>query len=373
MYVWSYELAYILETSDSLQPQRQSKMATLTRALYRTRFFLIGAATAALTVNLKSTTDFKNQGNNNWGWGFRNGGTLLGSAAIVHAATTESGKKFEDFQNVYNAIAKKLREEDEYDNYIGYGPVLVRLAWHSSGTYDKNDNSGGSYGGTYRFKKEASDPANKGLENGAKFLAPIHKEFPWISYGDLYTLGSVTAVQEMQGPKIPWRPGRVDTDEETTPDNGRLPDATKDANYVRNYYNRFGFDDQEIVALLGAHCLGKTHLKNSGFEGPWGASPNIFNNAFYVNLLNEDWKLEKNDAGQEQYDSPSGFMMLPTDYALVQDPKFSRYVKKYADDESAFFEDFKKVFVKLLENGISYEKSSPAFVFKTLDELESNE
>lgn len=63
-------------------------------------------------------------------------------------------------------------------------------------------------------------------------------------------------------------------------------------------------------------------------------------------------------------------MMLPTDYALIQDPKYLNYVKKYANDQDAFFEDFKNVFVKLLENGIKYDSSIPTFVFKTLDEQE---
>lgn len=346
-------------------------MSTFIRTLNKRTLTLIGAATATATLATAGFNNYNNSNNNNhYNRHFRNFRNVLAGGAIVHAAKTEEDKKFNDFQEVYNAIAKKLRDEDEYDNYIGYGPVLVRLAWHSSGTYDKNNNSGGSYGGTYRFKKEASDPSNKGLENGAAFLKSIQKEFPWLSHGDLYTLASVTALQEMQGPKIPWRPGRVDTAEDTTPDNGKLPDATRDANYVRTYFERFNFNDQEVVALLGAHALGKTHLKNSGFEGPWGASPNVFTNEFFVNLLNEDWKLEKNDAGNEQYDSPKGYMMLPTDYALIQDPKYLNYVKKYANDQDAFFEDFKNVFVKLLENGIKYDSSIPTFVFKTLDEQE---
>ena len=42
-------------------------------------------------------------------------------------------------------------------------PMAIRLAWHSSGTYDKNDGTGGSNGGLMRFEPEASDPANAGL------------------------------------------------------------------------------------------------------------------------------------------------------------------------------------------------------------------
>ena len=119
---------------------------------------------------------------------------------------------------------------------------------------------------------------------------------------------------------------------------------------------------------MGGHSLGRTHLKNSGYDGPWGAASNTFTNEFYVNLLNENWTLEKNDAGNLQYNSPKGYMMLPTDMSLVQDPKYLKYVKEFAADEQAFLEEFVKVFTKLTENGVEYPKNSPVYTFKTLDE-----
>lgn len=290
--------------------------------------------------------------------------------AALMAAHVASKEKYEakKYQQVYNDVALKMREEDEYDGYIGYGPVLVRLAWHCSGTYDKNDNTGGSYGGTYRFAKEANDPSNMGLQNAAAFLEPIHLKYPWLSHGDLYTLAGVTAVQEMQGPKIPWRSGRVDQPESTTPNNGRLPDAAKDAKYVRCFFGRFEFNDKEVVALLGAHALGKTHLKNSGFEGPWGAANNIFTNEFFCNLLNEKWELITNEAGNKQYINDKGWMMLPTDMALIQDSKYLPIVKKYATNQDAFFADFTDAFVKLLEKGIEFPAENKPISFETLDE-----
>lgn len=312
--------------------------------------------------------------------GYRLGGSLkskrLGnvsmSTAIFHPAKAESGKHYDDFQKVYDAIAQKIREEKDYDDGTGYGPKLVRLSWHCSATYDKKDNSGGSYGGTFRFKEESDDPLSRGLSHATDFLAPILDQFSWISHGDLYTLGGVTAIQELHGPKIPWRPGRVDTGEHTVPDHGRLPIPSGNADYVRKYYSKFDFTDQEVVALLGAHILGKTHLKNSGYDGPWDDDTNIFTNEFFANLLKEDWKYEKNAAGNMQYNAKKGIMMLPTDYALIQDPKYLKYVKKYAEDQDVFFEDFKNIYVKLLEKGITFEDPSPRFIFKTLEEQQQN-
>lgn len=63
----------------------------------------------------------------------------------------------------------------------------LRLAWHASGTYDKNHKDGGSDGATMRYKAEAEDPANAGLEHARTFLEPIKAKHPWITYADLWT------------------------------------------------------------------------------------------------------------------------------------------------------------------------------------------
>lgn len=333
----------------------------------------LGTAAATYTYSLQNNSNYyyynKNGNNKNNGNDWKSAAKGLAMAApIVHVAKVSNEKTQDDYQKIYNAIATKLRDDDEYDNYIGYGPVLVRFAWHNSGTWDKKDNSGGSYGGTYRYKLENTDGSNNGLMNAYNFLKPIHKEFPWISHGDLFTLGGVVAIQELAGPTIPWRPGRVDTDESTTPPNGRLPDADNDANYVRNYFARMNFNDREVVALMGGHSLGRTHLKNSGYDGPWGAASNNFTNEFYMNLLNEEWTLNKNAANNEQYDSPKGYMMLPTDMALIQDKNYLPIVKEFANDQEAFFKEFASVFVKLIENGIDFPKDAPVYRFKTLDD-----
>lgn len=117
----------------------------------------------------------------------------------------------DDYQRVYNAIAQRLQDKDDYDDG-SYGPVLVRLGWHASGTYDKETKTGGSNGATMRFDPERDHGANAGLTHAREFLEPVKKQFPWLTYSDLWTLAAVCAIQEMQGPIIPWRPGRSDRD-----------------------------------------------------------------------------------------------------------------------------------------------------------------
>ena len=85
--------------------------------------------------------------------------------------------KFEDYQAVYNEIANRLEEDENYDDG-SYGPVLLRLAWHASGTYDKETGTGGSNGATMRFSPESDHGANAGLKAARDFLEPVKGEFP---------------------------------------------------------------------------------------------------------------------------------------------------------------------------------------------------
>lgn len=259
---------------------------------------------------------------------------------------------FKDYQQVYNDIADLLESETDYDDG-SYGPVLVRLAWHASGTYDKNEKSGGSNGATMRFAPEANHGANAGLLYARNYMDKVKQKHPWITYSDLWTLGGVVAVQELGGPKIPWRPGRSDKLEEHCTPDGRLPDGDKEQNHLRQIFYRMGFNDQEIVALSGAHALGRCHADRSGFEGPWTHSPISFTNEYYNLLLNEKWSFRKWNGPKQYQDKSTGkLMMLTTDMALVQDSNFRKYVEKYAKSEDAFFDDFSKAYSKLLELGV---------------------
>lgn len=268
-----------------------------------------------------------------------------------------------DYQKVYNAIAALLWEKDDYDDG-SYGPVLLRLAWHCSGTYDAETNTGGSNGATMRFLPESAHGANTGLQNARDFLEPVKQQFPWISYGDLWTLGGVCAVQEMQGPSIPWRPGRQDKDVAFCTPDGRLPDGARGQDHIRAIFGRMGFNDQEMVALSGAHAVGRCHTDRSGFEGPWTFSPTVFTNDFFRLLMEEKWGWRKWNGPKQYEDSTSkSLMMLPSDMALIKDEEFKKHVERYAKDSQVFFNEFSDAVCKLFELGVPFKEGSERLRF----------
>lgn len=161
--------------------------------------------------------------------------------------------------------------------------------------------------------------------------------------------------------------GRVDALDPSavTPD-GRLPNADSgppgtdptDSAHLRTIFYRMGFDDREIVALSGAHALGRCHTTASGFDGPWTPTPTTFNNLYFTFLKQVNWT-KRDWSGPFQYeDGSKKFMMLPTDLALIKDSKFKKYVDIYAKDQATFFADFSKAFKKLEELGTANLKAT---------------
>mmetsp|Transcript_14557 Transcript_14557/g.33617 ORF Transcript_14557/g.33617 Transcript_14557/m.33617 type:complete len:102 (+) Transcript_14557:1-306(+) len=97
-----------------------------------------------------------------------------------------------------------------------------------------------------------------------------------------------------------------------------------------------GFNDQEIVALSGAHCLGSAHADRSGFDGAWTATPLKWSNSYFQNIL-----------------APKdGLLVLPSDKALIDDEKMRPFVEKYATDLEAFNADYVAAHKKLSEFGM---------------------
>jgi peroxiredoxin len=218
-----------------------------------------------------------------------------------------------------------------------------------------------------RYEAEGGDPANAGLQHARAFLEPVKKRHPWITYSDLWTLAGVISIREMGGPEIAWQSGRTDyVDDSKLPPRGRLPNATQGSDHLRHIFYRMGFSDQEIVALSGAHNLGRGHMDRSGFDGPWVNNPIRFSNQYFKLLLNLKWEPKILPSGVKQYsykdpDVPEGekaepLMMLPTDMALLSDPEFVKWVRAYAEDKELFFDHFAQAFAKLMELGIRRDK-----------------
>lgn len=281
----------------------------------------------------------------------------LASGAILTASTGFVFAEKHDYQAVKDAIVDVINDAD-YE-YGSKGPLFVRLAWHAAGTYDAATKTGGSNGATMRFSPEKNWGANAGLGIARDTLEKVKKQFPWISYADLWILAGCVAIEEMGGPStaVTFRAGRSDyVDGSKIVPDGRLPDASKDHSEYHRVFYRMGFNDQEIVALMAAHSLGRCHTNRSGFDGPWTRAPTTLSNEYFRLLLEEKWT-EKKWNGPKQYEnvnSGKDLMMLPSDLALVQHPAFKKWVEAYAKDEQMMMEHFGKAWKKLVEAGVPF-------------------
>lgn len=286
----------------------------------------------------------------------------VGASALFMYNLSSASAKAVDYDAVRKAIRDILESEEDYDDG-SLGPVFVRLAWHASGTFDVFSGTGGSNGATMRFAPECNHGANAGLGEARKRLETIKQQFPGISYADLWTLAGAVAIEEMGGPKINWRPGRTDASSgKACPPDGRLPDAARNADHIRAVFYRMGFSDREMVALIGAHAVGRCHTDRSGFDGPWTFSPVTFSNEYFRLLVEEKWVPRQWNGPAQYKDATTGtLMMLPTDVELVRDPEFRKYTEMYAKDEALFFKDFAAAFQKLCERGVFDEERSGGF------------
>ncbi|KAJ8631595.1 hypothetical protein MRB53_024918 [Persea americana] len=240
------------------------------------------------------------------------------------------------------AIEKAHRDLRALISSKNCAPIMLRLAWHDAGTYDVNTKTGGP-NGSIRNEEEYRHGSNNGLKISIDLCEEVKKKIPKITYADLYQLAGVVAVEVTGGPTIDFCPGRKDS--LVSPKEGRLPDAKKGVQHLRDVFYRMGLSDKDIVALSGGHTLGRAHAERSGFEGAWTKDPLKFDNSYFVELLE----------GEKE-----GLLKLPTDKALLEDPVFRRYVELYAKDEDAFFKDYAESHKKLSELGFTPSSSSSA-------------
>ncbi|GAV71956.1 peroxidase domain-containing protein [Cephalotus follicularis] len=241
-------------------------------------------------------------------------------------------------------------------------PILVRLGWHDAGTYNKNIEEWpqrGGANGSLRFEVELKHGANAGLVNALSLIQPIKDKYSGVTYADLFQLASATAIEEAGGPKIPMKYGRVDVSEpDQCPEEGRLPDAGRPSpsDHLREVFYRMGLSDKEIVALSGAHTLGRSRPERSGWgkpetkytkDGPgapggqsWTVQWLKFDNSYFKDIK------ERKD---------QDLLVLPTDAVLFEDPSFKVYAENYAEDQEAFFKDYAEAHAKLSNLGAKFD------------------
>ncbi|CAE7637849.1 APX8 [Symbiodinium sp. CCMP2592] len=272
-------------------------------------------------------------------------------------------------------------------------PIMVRLAWHDSGTYDqriKDFPERGGANGAIRFDGEMNFGANAGLDKAKGFLDEFAKKYPEISWADLIQMASAVAIECAGGPAIDMKYGRVavccgnecvkSDSREGFGGNAGLPDAKPPfgcgaptaAQHLRNVFTKkMGFTDQEIVALSGAHTIGRAFKERSGTcpfgYGEQSASKYTKSDCIArkdgskgVGMVGgaawtKNWLTFDNSYFKDYKLSDQNLLWFPTDEALHTDPEFKKYFELYAKDQDAFFKDYAKAHKKLSELGSKFE------------------
>ncbi|KAJ4700703.1 Ascorbate peroxidase [Melia azedarach] len=241
-------------------------------------------------------------------------------------------------------------------------PIFVRLGWHDAGTYNKNIEEWpqrGGANGSLRFEVELKHAANAGLVNALNLIQAIKEKYAGVTYADLFQLASATAIEEAGGPKIPMKYGRVDVSgPEQCPEEGRLPAAgpPSPAEHLREVFYRMGLNDKEIVALSGAHTLGRSRPERSG----WGKPETKYTKAGPGAPGGQSWtvqwlKFDNSYFKDIKERKDEDLLVLPTDAVLFDDPSFKVYAEKYAEDQEAFFKDYAEAHAKLSNLGAKFD------------------
>ncbi|MFD0901589.1 catalase/peroxidase HPI [Actinomadura sediminis] len=213
-----------------------------------------------------------------------------------------------DLPAVKEDIARVLTDSQDWwpADFGHYGPLIIRMAWHSAGTYRVSDGRGGAGAGQQRFAPLNSWPDNASLDKARRVLWPVKQKYGRkISWADLMILAGNVALETM-GLKtygfgggredaweaeedVFWGPETVWLDDErysgdrdlekplaavqmgliyVNPEgpNGN-PDPVAAARDIRETFGRMGMNDEETVALIaGGHTFGKTHGAAPGDE-----------------------------------------------------------------------------------------------------------
>ena len=210
-----------------------------------------------------------------------------------------------DFEEVKSDIREVMMDSKDWwpADYGTYGPLFIRMAWHSAGTYRTADGRAGASGGLQRLPPESSWPDNINLDKARRLLQPVKLKYGRkLSWGDLIVLAGNVALETMGFETFGFAGGREDAFksneatvwgpeeewEETSPERyedgevGNLkdplantvmgliyvnpegpygePDVEGSAANIREEFTRMAMNDEETVALIaGGHTFGKVH------------------------------------------------------------------------------------------------------------------
>ena len=216
-----------------------------------------------------------------------------------------------DLKEIKKDLINLMTDSKEWwpADYGHYGPLFIRMAWHSAGTYRIGDGRGGAGRGTQRLAPLNSWPDNVNLDKARRLLWPIKKKYGnKISWADLMILTGNCALESMGVKLIGFAGGREDVWEpqediywgspkkwlgdNSDPENKKLenplaavqmgliyvnpegpngkPDPILSAKDVRETFSRMAMNDEESVALIaGGHTFGKCHGAGSAtYVGP---------------------------------------------------------------------------------------------------------
>jgi len=219
-----------------------------------------------------------------------------------------------DYEGLKADIKALLTDSQDWwpADFGHYGPLMIRMAWHSAGTYRIQDGRGGGGAGQQRFAPLNSWPDNVNLDKARRLLWPIKQKYGnRISWADLFILTGNVALESMGFKTFGFGGGRADTWEpeldiywgnegEWLADSERYqggrelenplaavqmgliyvnpegpagnPDPLASARDIRDTFGRMGMNDYETVALIaGGHTFGKTH--GAGPADNVGAEP----------------------------------------------------------------------------------------------------
>jgi len=199
---------------------------------------------------------------------------------------------------------------------------LVQLAFHDAGTFDKATGTGGPDGCI-----DLTLPENHGLRWIAGVIAPVFRKYASvISFADFVVLAANTGVYVASGNNLtlPFNWGRANGNDCMTVDRNMLPQASKSISHIQDVFvTRMGLTLQDITALMGAHTVGRAEDINTGYSGAWDSTSAVWDNRYYVEMVNRPWNREVrwvNDVQKFDWREPgTKTLMLNTDITLAFD------------------------------------------------------